>query len=112
MRAIVEQSLPVGAPALARPDSLAAVLTAASAANALARVYVADRLRDEHGRRFCKENFQVREKISLSALAFGCSHALVAKGFKRASVAWKAHPEPDPSVTFAPVLYMHTYCGP
>jgi hypothetical protein len=28
------------------------------------------------------KNFQVREKIPPSALAFGCSHALVAEGFK------------------------------
>jgi hypothetical protein len=31
---------------------------------------------------FLQKNFQVREKIPLSALAFGCSHTLVAKGFK------------------------------
>ena len=30
---------------------------------------------------FLQKNFQVREKISPSALAFGCSHALVAEGF-------------------------------
>ena len=30
---------------------------------------------------FLQKNFQVREKIPLSALAFGCSHALVAEGF-------------------------------
>jgi len=32
-----------------------------------------------------EKNFQVREKIQLSALAFGGSHALVAKGFKEPS---------------------------
>jgi hypothetical protein len=31
---------------------------------------------------FLQKNFQVREKIPLSALAFGCSHTLVAEGFK------------------------------
>jgi hypothetical protein len=31
---------------------------------------------------FLQKNFQVREKIPPSALAFGCSHALVAEGFK------------------------------
>jgi hypothetical protein len=30
-----------------------------------------------------QKNFQVWEKIPLSALAFGCSHALVAEGFKK-----------------------------
>jgi hypothetical protein len=34
---------------------------------------------------FAKKNFQVREKISPSALAFGCSHALVAEGLKEPS---------------------------
>jgi hypothetical protein len=29
-----------------------------------------------------QKNFQVREKIPLSALAFGCSHALVAAGLR------------------------------
>jgi hypothetical protein len=36
---------------------------------------------------FLQKNFQVREKIPLSALAFGCSHALVAEGFKKPSAA-------------------------
>jgi hypothetical protein len=40
---------------------------------------------------FLQKNFQVREKIPLSALAFGCSHALVAEGFKEPS----ASQEPD-----------------
>ena len=31
---------------------------------------------------FLQKNFQVREKIPLSALAFGCSHALVVEGYK------------------------------
>ena len=34
-----------------------------------------------------QKNFQVREKIPLSALAFGCSHALVAEGFKEPSAS-------------------------
>src|SRR6266516_104156 len=34
---------------------------------------------------FLQKNFQVREKIPLSALAFGSSHALVAEGFKEPS---------------------------
>jgi hypothetical protein len=29
-----------------------------------------------------QKNFQVRGKISLSALAFGCNHALVAEGLR------------------------------
>ena len=33
------------------------------------------------GKRFCKKNSQVREKIPLSALAVGCSHALVAEAW-------------------------------
>jgi hypothetical protein len=33
---------------------------------------------------FFAKKFQVREKIPLSALAFGCSHALVAEGFNPA----------------------------
>jgi hypothetical protein len=37
------------------------------------------------GKAFLQKNFQVREKIPLSALAFGCSHALVAEGFKEPS---------------------------
>ena len=36
---------------------------------------------------FLQKNFQVREKIPLSALAFGCSHALVAEGFKEPSAS-------------------------
>jgi hypothetical protein len=43
---------------------------------------------------FLQKNFQAREKIPLSALAFGCSHALVAEGliiragrFEPASIA-------------------------
>ena len=31
---------------------------------------------------FLQKNFQVREKIPLSALAFGCSHALVPRGLR------------------------------
>ena len=34
------------------------------------------------GKAFLQKNFQVREKFPPSALAFGCSHALVAEGFK------------------------------
>ena len=36
---------------------------------------------------FLQKNFQVREKIPLSALAFGCSHTLVAEGFKEPSAS-------------------------
>jgi hypothetical protein len=36
---------------------------------------------------FLQKNFQVQEKIPLSALAFGCSHALVAEGFKESSAS-------------------------
>ena len=36
---------------------------------------------------FLQKNFQVREKIPLSALAFGCSHALVAEAFKEPSAS-------------------------
>jgi hypothetical protein len=32
-----------------------------------------------------QKNFQVREKIPLSTLAFGCTHALVAEGFEEQS---------------------------
>jgi len=36
---------------------------------------------------FLQKKFQVRETIPLSALAFGCSHALVAEGFKEPSAS-------------------------
>ena len=36
---------------------------------------------------FLQKNIQVREKIPLSALAFGCSHALVAEGFTEPSAS-------------------------
>ena len=36
---------------------------------------------------FLQKKSQVREKIPLPALAFGCSHALVAEGFRKPSAA-------------------------
>jgi hypothetical protein len=36
---------------------------------------------------FLQKNFQVREKIPLSALVFDCSQALVAEGYKEPSAS-------------------------
>jgi hypothetical protein len=43
--------------------------------------------RRRHGLDGGAKKFQVREKIPLSALAFGCSHALVAEGFTEPSAS-------------------------